>query len=105
MFDCVLPTRLARHGTILTSNGRMNLRNARFARDSGPLEAGCSCLACSRWSRAYLRHLLSVNEPTAARLTTIHNVHWLLGLMEQARNAITHGTYGAFRAGVVSVWG
>lgn len=105
MFDCVLPTRLARHGTILTSNGRMNLRNARFARDSGPLEAGCSCLACSRWSRAYLRHLLSVNEPTAARLTTMHNVHWLLGLMEQARSAIAHGTYDAFRAGVVSVWG
>ena len=104
MFDCVLPTRLARHGTILTSQGRMNLRNARFARDPEPLEPGCTCLTCSRWSRAYLRHLLSVSEPTAARLTTIHNVHWLLRLMEQARVSIGEGTFGAFRTSVAEHW-
>jgi queuine tRNA-ribosyltransferase len=104
MFDCVLPTRLARHGTILTSQGRLNLRNARFSRDPEPLEPGCPCPTCSRWSRAYLRHLLSVNEPTVARLTTLHNVHWLLGLMEQARQAIETGTYDAFRRAVVEVW-
>lgn len=104
MFDCVLPTRLARHGTILTSAGRMNLRNARFADDPEPLEPGCTCEACTRWSRAYLRHLLMVNEPTAARLTTIHNVHWLLRLMEGAQAAITAGTYDQFRAEVASVW-
>ena len=104
MVDCVLPTRLARHGTILTSQGRLNLRNARFARDPEPLEPGCTCPTCGRWSRAYLRHLLSVNEPTVARLTTLHNVHWLLGLMEQARQAIAAGTYDAFRRSVVEVW-
>lgn len=104
MFDCVLPTRLARHGTILTSAGRMNLRNARFADDPLPLEPGCSCEACSRWSRAYLRHLLMVSEPTAARLTTIHNVHWLLRLMESARDSIASGTYERFRSDVAEVW-
>jgi queuine tRNA-ribosyltransferase len=104
MFDCVLPTRLARHGTILTSQGRLNLRNARFIRDPEPLEPGCTCPTCSRWSRAYLRHLLSVNEPTVARLTTVHNVHWLLRLMEGAREAIHAGTFDAFRRRVVEVW-
>ncbi|CAB4927515.1 unannotated protein [freshwater metagenome] len=104
MFDCVLPTRLARHGTILTTSGRMNLRNARFADDPEPLEPGCACEACSRWSRAYLRHLLMVSEPTAARLTTIHNVHWLLRLMEAAQAAIAAGTYDQFRASVAAVW-
>jgi queuine tRNA-ribosyltransferase len=104
MFDCVLPTRLARHGTILTSHGRMNLRNAKFMRDPEPLEPGCACPTCARWSRAYLRHLLMVSEPTVARLTTIHNVHWLLRLMEAAREAILTGTYGAFRRHVVEVW-
>jgi queuine tRNA-ribosyltransferase len=105
MFDCVLPTRLARHGTILTSSGRMNLRNARFASDPEPLEPGCVCPACARWSRAYLRHLLSVNEPTAARLTTIHNVHWLLGLMDRARLAIAAGAYEEFRVEIGRIWG
>lgn len=104
MFDCVLPTRLARHGTILTSSGRMNLRNARFADDPEPLEPGCTCEACARWSRAYLRHLLMVSEPTAARLTTIHNVHWLLRMMEGAQAAIAAGTYDQFRASVAAVW-
>ncbi|MGN6694642.1 MAG: tRNA guanosine(34) transglycosylase Tgt [Aquihabitans sp.] len=104
MFDCVLPTRLARHGTILTSSGRLNLRNARFARDPDPLEPGCGCPTCGRWSRAYLRHLLMVNEPTVARLTTLHNVHWLLDLMARARAAIAGGTYDAFRRSVVEVW-
>lgn len=104
MFDCVLPTRLARHGTILTSMGRLNLRNARFADDPDPLELGCGCPTCGRWSRAYLRHLLNVDEPTAARLTTLHNVHWLLGLMDGARAAIAAGSYEEFRAGVVAVW-
>ena len=104
MFDCVLPTRLARHGTILTSQGRLNLRNARFARDPEPLEPGCACPTCARWSRAYLRHLLSVNEPTVARLSTLHNVHWLLRLMDGARDAIVAGRFDAFRAAVVEVW-
>ena len=104
MFDCVLPTRLARHGTILTWEGRLNLRNARWARDPEPLEPGCACPTCQRWSRAYLRHLLTTNEPTAARLTTLHNVHWLLRLMDEARQAIATGTYGALRRRVAEHW-
>ena len=98
MFDCVLPTRLARHGTILTADGRLNLRNAKYMprpRAARPRRARCP--TCARWSRAYLRHLLMVSEPTVARLTTIHNVHWLLRLMEAARAAIVAGTYDAFR--------
>jgi queuine tRNA-ribosyltransferase len=104
MFDCVLPTRLARHGTILTSEGRLNLRNARFARDPEPLEPGCACSTCQRWSRAYLKHLLAVSEPTGARLTTIHNVHWLLRLIDDVRTAIGEGTYDALRRRVADVW-
>ena len=105
MFDCVLPTRLARHGTILTAQGRLNLRNAKHMRDPAPLDPECTCPTCARWSRAYLRHLLMVSEPTVARLTTIHNVHWLLRLMESARAAVVAGTYDAFRRSVVDVWG
>jgi len=104
MFDCVLPTRLARHGTILTSEGRLNLRNARFLRDPEPLEPGCACPTCQRWSRAYLKHLLAVSEPTGWRLTTIHNVHWLLRLVEEVRAAIAAGRYDALRRRVADVW-
>ena len=104
MFDCVLPTRLARHGTILTADGRLNLRNLRWARDPSPLEEGCACPACARYSKGYLRHLLMVNEPTAARLTSLHNVHWLLRLMERARAAILDGTLDTVRAEVARVW-
>src|SRR5207248_8067144 len=67
MFDCVLPTRLARHATVLSSEGRMQLRNAAFASDGGPLDPACPCPVCARWSRAYLRHLVQVGEPSAAR--------------------------------------
>lgn len=105
MFDCVLPTRLARHGTILTDAGRLNLRNARFARDPGPLDPACGCEVCGRWSRAYLRHLLRVQEPTAARLLTIHNVAWLGGLVERARDAVASGALAALRAQVGAAWG
>lgn len=104
MFDCVLPTRLARHGTILTDGGRLNLRNARFARDPDPLDAACRCPVCARWSRAYLRHLLQTNEPTAPRLLTVHNVHWLLGLVERARLAIGAGTLDDLAREVAASW-
>jgi queuine tRNA-ribosyltransferase len=103
-FDCVLPTRLGRHGTILTDAGRINLRNARFATDADPLDPGCSCLVCTRWSRAYLRHLLVVNEPTAPRLLTIHNVHWTLQLMRAVRAAIADGTFRSVRDKVAAAY-
>jgi queuine tRNA-ribosyltransferase len=104
-FDCVLPTRLARHGTVLTSAGRVQLRNAANASDPGPLDPSCGCPVCQRWSRAYLRHLLVVAEPTAPRLLTLHNLTFLLGLMRQIRAAIGAGTLDALRADLAAVWG
>jgi queuine tRNA-ribosyltransferase len=104
MFDCVLPTRLARHGTMLTSTGRLNLRNRRYAEDTGPLDEACACPVCARWSRGYLRHLLSVDEPTAPRLLTVHNVHWTLDLVRRIRAAIESGTLAALRRDLAAVW-
>jgi queuine tRNA-ribosyltransferase len=104
MFDCVLPTRLARHGTMLTSEGRLNLRNRRFAADAGPLDPTCRCPVCARWSRAYLRHLLSVAEPIGPRLLTIHNVAWTLALVERIRAAIVDGSLAGLRAEVAERW-
>jgi queuine tRNA-ribosyltransferase len=104
MFDCVLPTRLGRHGTMLTSIGRLNLRNQRFATDTGPIDDACSCRVCARWSRGYLRHLLSVDEPTAPRLLTIHNMHWTLELVRRVRRAIADGSLAALRAELAEHW-
>jgi queuine tRNA-ribosyltransferase len=105
MFDCVLPTRLGRHATILTGTGRVQLRRAEFARDDRPLDPACSCAVCLRYSRGYLRHLFTVGEPLAARLATIHNLGWLLDLVRRMRAAIVSGTYGALRAEVLAAWG
>lgn len=105
MFDCVLPTRLARHGTVLTSAGRLQLRNAAFARDGGPLDAECPCAVCARWSRAYLRHLLRMADPGAARLLTLHNLAWTLALVARARAAVCSGRLADVRADVASAYG
>jgi queuine tRNA-ribosyltransferase len=105
LFDCVLPTRLGRHGTILTWSGRLNLRNARHTSDDAPLDARCDCEVCARWSRGYLRHLLSVHEPTAPRLLTYHNVHWTLGLVQRLRDAIAADRLEPLRAEVSGAWG
>jgi queuine tRNA-ribosyltransferase len=91
MFDCVLPTRTARTGSALTWEGRVNLRNARFARDDKPLDEGCPCPACSRFSRAYLRHLVNQQELLGHRLLTLHNLRFLLDLVAGARGAIERG--------------
>jgi queuine tRNA-ribosyltransferase len=104
LFDCVLPTRLARHGTVLSGEGRLHLRAKRFERDDGPLDSACTCSTCARWSRAYLRHLLRVHEPTAARLLTVHNLGWLLALVERARSSIGDGTLSALRSEVAASW-
>lgn len=98
MFDCVLPTRTARLGTAFSSEGRLNLKNARFARDFGPLDSTCGCPTCSQHSRAYLRHLVNTKEMLGAILLTIHNLHFLLDLTVRARSAIEAGTYAAFVA-------
>jgi queuine tRNA-ribosyltransferase len=104
MFDCVLPTRLARHGTILSSEGRLQIRNARFARDGGPLDPACQCMTCTRFTRSYLRHLVVVQEPSAARFLTIHNLTYLLDLMKRTRGAILEGTFGELRAEIAQTW-
>jgi len=99
LFDCVWPTRLARHGTVLTSEGRLHLRNAAFARDPRPLDPHCGCAVCVRWSRAYLRHLVMVGERGAARLITLHNLAWTLSVVAGARRAVETGRYGPYRDG------
>jgi queuine tRNA-ribosyltransferase len=96
MFDCVLPTRLGRTGTALTSSGRLNLRNARFARDPRPLDERCSCPACTRFSRAYLRHLVNQQELLALRLLSLHNLRFLLDVTLGARSAIEDGRLADF---------
>ena len=88
MFDCVLPTRTARLGTAFSSEGRLNLKNARFTRDFGALDSACTCSTCSQYSRAYLRHLVNTKEMLGAILLTIHNLHFLLALMRRARAAL-----------------
>lgn len=88
MFDCVLPTRIARNGTAMTSRGRVVVRNAQYARDFGPLDPGCSCQVCAKYSRAYIRHLVKNNEILGHRLLSYHNLFHLLKLMEGARQAI-----------------
>ncbi|WP_337099514.1 tRNA guanosine(34) transglycosylase Tgt [Paenibacillus sp. YIM B09110] len=88
MFDCVLPTRIARNGTTMTSTGRLVIRNAKYAEDFGPLDPNCSCYTCTNYSRAYIRHLLKADETFGMRLTTYHNLHFLLQLMRDVRQAI-----------------
>ncbi|MPY93272.1 MAG: tRNA guanosine(34) transglycosylase Tgt [Acidimicrobiia bacterium] len=104
MFDCVLPTRLARHGTVLTTAGRLNLRNARFARDDGPLDPDNPCPLVSRYSRGYLRHLFGVHELTAMRIVTLHNLWWLFDLVARMRAAIVQGTFATLRRDVLETW-
>ena len=98
MFDCVLPTRTARTGSALTARGRLNLRNARFARDPRPLEEGCACPACNGFSRAFVRHLVNQQELLGLRLLTLHNLWFTLRLTAGARDAIVQGTFARYRA-------
>jgi queuine tRNA-ribosyltransferase len=98
MFDCVLPTRTARTGSALTWEGRLNLRNARFARDPKPLDESCSCPACSRFSRAYLRHLINQEELLGLRLLSLHNLRFLIDLTANARAAIEQGRLAAYKS-------
>jgi queuine tRNA-ribosyltransferase len=97
MFDCVLPTRTARTGSALTWDGRLNLRNARFARDPAPLDESCACPACTRFSRAYVRHLVNQQELLGHRLLTLHNLRFVLDLVAGARAAIERGELGAYK--------
>lgn len=102
MFDCVLPTRIARNGTAFTRIGTINLRNAVHKEDGGPIEDGCQCYACKDFSRAYIRHLLNVNEILGLRLVTLHNLHFYLQLMREVRTRIANGSFDEFRGQFIS---
>ena len=97
MFDCVLATRVARNGTAMTSKGRVVIKNAKHAREFIPLDDECDCYTCRNFSRAYIRHLLRSGEITGGRLVSIHNLRFLLHLMEQIREAIANDCFLDFR--------
>ncbi len=105
MFDCVLPTRLARHGTALTSEGRLNLKNRRFAEDDAPIDPDFRHPLSDRYSRAYVRHLLATHEPTGGRILTLHNLAWLADFTRRMRVSIKEETFAEFRESVWQTWG
>ena len=97
MCDCVLPTRIARHGTAMTSKGKLVVRNASFERDFSPLDDECDCYTCKNYSRAYIRHLINMKEILGVRLLSIHNLRFLTNLMERVRIEIEHDNLKNFR--------
>ncbi|HLY97426.1 MAG TPA: tRNA guanosine(34) transglycosylase Tgt [Candidatus Angelobacter sp.] len=103
LMDCVLPTRAARHGLLFTSEGRINIKNARYAQDQGPADPKCACRVCARYSRAYLRHLFVSAEPLAGVLNTVHNLAYYLDTMRSVRHAITLGDLSGMLSGSVSL--
>ena len=98
MCDCVLPTRIARHGTLMTSHGRINIRKAQYKEDFRPLDEECDCYTCRNYTRAYLNHLCRANEGFGTRLFSIHNIRFLIKLMEDARTAIKEDRFNEFKA-------
>ena len=102
LFDCVLPTRIARNGTAFTAAGTLNLRNSVYITDQGPIEPGCTCPACREFSRGYLRHLLKAEEILGLRLVSLHNLHFYLSLMTRVRAELDAGTFPAFREAFVA---
>ncbi|HOJ09020.1 MAG TPA: tRNA guanosine(34) transglycosylase Tgt [Clostridiales bacterium] len=105
MFDCVLPTRIGRNGTVLTSRGRVIVRDAAYARDFSPLDPDCDCYTCRNFTRAYIRHLLKTNEVLGMRLTTYHNIKFLIDLMKKIRQAIIEDNLGDFRKNFFNSFG
>src|SRR5690606_17589858 len=101
MFDCVMPTRNARNGSLFTSQGRINIKNAPYATDFGPLDPACECPVCRTYSRAYLSHLFRAGESSALRLNTLHNLFFMLQLAVTARRAIRAGQYRGFKGAVL----
>ena len=104
-FDCVMQTRIGRHGTALTQHGKLHVKNAKHALSDQPIDAGCSCEVCARHSLGYVRHLFQVGEPTGSRLVSLHNISWTLQFMSQMRSAIAAGTLHDLRTDVLSIWG
>lgn len=102
MFDCVLPTRIARHGNYFTRNGKVNIRNAKYKEDFTPLEDGCDCYTCKNFSKAYVRHLITAKEVNAGRLLSIHNIRFLIKLTEDIREAIRENRFNEFKEDFIS---
>ena len=102
MFDCVMPTRNARNGTVFTRQGKLTIKSARYARDPGPLDEECGCVVCRRYSRAYIRHLFAVGEISASMLATYHNLWFYLDMMKRVRQAISFGGFGKFISGFLA---
>jgi queuine tRNA-ribosyltransferase len=98
LFDCVLPTRNARNGQLFTSEGRLNIKNVRYAEDDRPPDPTCGCYTCRHHSRAYLRHLFAAGEMTASTLNTLHNLHFYLDTLRRIREAIAFGRFESFRS-------
>jgi queuine tRNA-ribosyltransferase len=105
LFDCVLPTRVARTGQLWTSEGKLNLRNARFMDDPGPIDPACACEACRVHSRAYVAHLFRADELLAYRLASLHNVTYTLDLMRRIRGALGDGSFASLRETVATQYG
>ncbi len=104
-FDCVMQTRIGRHGTALTSEGKLHVKGAKYILSDEPLDATCACDVCQRHSRGYIRHLFQVGEPTASRLLSLHNIAWTFDLMHRIRIAIIDGRFDSLRREVLTVWG
>ena len=104
-FDCVMQTRIGRHGTALTGEGKLHVKAARYAMSDEPIDAECGCEVCQRHTRGYIRHLFQVGEPTASRLVSLHNIAWTLRLMDRMREAISAGTFDTLRRQILTVWG
>lgn len=105
MFDCVLPTRIGRNGTAMTSIGRVVVRNAKFAKDFTPIDANCDCYTCQNYTKAYIRHLIHCDETLGLRLVSLHNVHFLLNLMKNVRTAIEENRLGDFKEQFFEMYG
>ena len=103
-FDCVMQTRIGRHGTALTSSGKLNITRAEFSTSQDPIDLQCVCPVCQRHTRGYIRHLFQVHEPTAARLVSMHNIAFTLNLMQQMRDAIAKGEFASLRKSLLAVW-
>lgn len=105
MFDCVLPTRIARHGALMTSKGRVNIRDLKYAEDFTPLDDQCDCYCCKNYTKAYLRHLYKCDETFGKRLLSIHNIRFLIHMMEEARKAIQEDRFGDFKDEFIKQYG
>ena len=102
-FDCVMPSRNARHGTMFTSLGILNIRNAKYERDDTPLDPNCGCHTCKNFSKAYLRHLFKANEMLAMRLAVIHNLYFYNNMMQEIRDSLENGTFKEYKNSKIGV--